>query len=250
MDPADFYTGLVSELYGQLRSSTTDAEPYRRFIARAGEPALELGCGDGHPLLELRRSGLDVDGVDSSPDMLARCRRAAAAQALDVVVHHQRMEDLDLPRRYRSIFLAGATFNLLTDDDTAARALSRIHRHLAEGGSALIPLFVPSPTPAESLGIAKEATEPDGSVVRVATVAEERDEASRIQRSVLRYERIRPDGASTALERTWILHWHTQEGFRSLADAAALTTVAVLDGAGRPASPDADSFTFVLRPTD
>lgn len=246
MEPADFYTGLVSELYGQLRSSAPDAEPYRRFIARAGEPALELGCGDGHPLLDLRKSGIDVEGVDSSADMLARCRRAAATQDLDVVLHHQRMEDLNLPRRYRSIFLAGATFNLLIDDDTAARALARIHAHLAEGGSALVPLFVPSPTPAEALGVAKQATEPDGSVVQFAVVSEARDEAERTQRSVLRYERLRPDGTHAALERAWILHWHTQEGFRSLADAARLRTVAVLDANGQPAPPNADSFTFVL----
>jgi SAM-dependent methyltransferase len=247
-DPANFYTGLVAELYAPLRSTTTDAGPYARFIALAGEPALELGCGDGHPLLELRRAGIDVEGVDSSSDMLERCRRAATADALDVVVHHQRMEDLDLPRRFRSIFLAGSTFNLLIDDETAARTLARIHSHLAEGGSALVPLFVPSPTPPQVLGVAREATEADGSMIRVTVVSEQRDEVQRIQRSVLRYERIRSDGASAALERTWILHWHTQEGFRALAEAVSLTTVAVLDGTGQPARPDADSFAFWLQP--
>lgn len=32
VEPASFYTGIVAELYGPLRSSHQDAEPYARFI--------------------------------------------------------------------------------------------------------------------------------------------------------------------------------------------------------------------------
>lgn len=81
MEPADFYTGIVADLYKPLKSTVRDAMPYIRLIEEYGEPALELGCGDGEPLLDLRRHGLDVEGVDSSADMLARCRRSAAAGA-------------------------------------------------------------------------------------------------------------------------------------------------------------------------
>jgi hypothetical protein len=52
------------------------------------------------------------------------------------------MEDLGLPRRYRTIFLAGPTFNLLPDDETASAALRRIRAHLADGGVAVVPLFI------------------------------------------------------------------------------------------------------------
>ena len=62
-----------------LKSTATEVEPYARFIAGFGEPALELGCGDGEPLLDLRAMGLDVEGLDSSADMLDRCRTAAAS---------------------------------------------------------------------------------------------------------------------------------------------------------------------------
>lgn len=77
MGPSDFYTGIVAELYGPLKSVSQGPGPYATFIQQVGVPALELGCGDGEPLLELRQQGLDVDGIDSSADMLERLRRRA-----------------------------------------------------------------------------------------------------------------------------------------------------------------------------
>ncbi|MFJ4106224.1 class I SAM-dependent methyltransferase [Oerskovia enterophila] len=246
MDPADFYTGLVVELYSPLKSGHEDPERYARFVLDSGEPALELGCGDGDPLLALRALDLDVEGVDSSADMLARCRELAAREGIDVVVHHQRMEELDLDRSFRSIFLAGPTFNLLPDDDTALAALRRIRTHLTPDGTALVPLFVPSPTPADQLGRARETTRDDGAVLRVGVATEERDEAVRVQRSTLRYERVL-DGLSTVDERVWTIHWYSRDGFRELARAAGLEVVEVQDDDGHPAAHDASDVTFVLR---
>ncbi|MFX4270708.1 hypothetical protein ACQBAR_08840 [Propionibacteriaceae bacterium Y1685] len=67
MDPADFYTGLVAEAYAPLKAFAQPSEPYEKFITDHGQPALELACGDGEPLLALRGRGLDVDGVAMVP---------------------------------------------------------------------------------------------------------------------------------------------------------------------------------------
>jgi hypothetical protein len=245
VDPSRFYTGLVADLYAPLRSESPDPEPYARFIAAAGEPALELACGDGDPILELRRRGIDVEGLDSSPDMLDRCRRAAAEQGIDVVLHEQSMESMALPRRYRSIFLAGASFNLLPDDDTSRHALERIREHLVDGGSALIPLHLPAATPARVLGRARETTGPDGAVLRFPPLSLEHDDVGRTQTTLARYEIVEGEATQT-LERPWVLHWHTQGGFRELAAAAGLRTQAVLDVTGHPAAESADTFVFLL----
>jgi SAM-dependent methyltransferase len=244
VDPAQFYTGIVADLYAPLRSVTQDPEPYARFVDLSGTPALELGCGDGDPLLDLRLRGLDVEGVDASADMLERCRRRAAEHGVDVVVHHQRMETLDLPGRYRTIFLAGPTFNLLPDDDLAGRALRRIRHHLADDGSALIPLFIPQPT--GHRGVVREATDARGAVIRVCAIDESRDEDMRVQTTVLRYER-EVGVETTTVDRPWVLHWHTQDGFRELAATAGLTTVAVFDADGGSAGAADDAFAFWLR---
>lgn len=244
MVPSLFYTGLVAELYAPLRSSgPPDPEPYIRFVARSGQPALELGCGHGEPLLALRARGIDVEGLDSSPDMLARCRAAAAAQGLTVTLHETPIESMELIRRYRSIYLAGATFNLIVDDDTAWRALARIRAHLEPDGSALIPLCIPGPLPVEELGAARTHVTEDGRTMRFTVLTAERDDATRRQTTLLRYE-LDADDEHQVVERPWVLHWHTQEGFRQLLGDAGLLVDDLVAPDGRPAGPDDAQFTF------
>lgn len=249
MDASSFYTGIVAELYESLKSTNQGWEPYAEFITQSGEPALELGCGDGEPILKLRRNGFDVDGIDSSPDMVERCSRKAAAAEIEVALFPQLMEELDLPRRYRSIFLAGPTFTLLPDDETALRVLKRVRHHLSDGGSALVPLFIPAPTEPHQIGKVNEVIAEDGAILRCSLVSAERDERNRIQRSILRYEK-HSNGASVVEERAWVLHWYTQSGFRNLAEAAGLFVAAVQDKNGRAMSPDADAtkFRFIVQP--
>jgi SAM-dependent methyltransferase len=246
MEAADFYTGLVAELYAALRSSDPDPAPYARFVERSGTPALELGCGDGDPLLALRAQGLDVEGLDASEDMLDRCRRRASDLGIGVTLHHATFEDMDLGRTYRSMYLAGATFCLLPDDAAARRALQRIAAHLEPGGRVLVPLFVPARVPADAIGAAQERHQPDGTVLRCTTVAVERDETARRQVALLRYERVRSDGTHEQLERHWLIHWYTQEDFAALATDAGLTVGRAVAPDGTTAGPDAREWSVVL----
>ena len=249
MDAADFYTGIVVEAYAKLKSSDFDPEPYARFVETVGQPALEIGCGDGNPLLSLRRRGLDVEGVDSSADMLERCRSNAAALGLDVTLHLQQMQDLSLDRRYRSIYLAGPTFNLLPDDETALRALRRIRTHLTGDGAALIPLWIPGPTSPTDLGVSREATAADGALLRYTPVAETYDEDSRTRTTTTRYERLTA-ATTERVEREWMLHWYSPERFRSMCTEAGLrvTNLDDDDDGGEPATPAATDFTATVRP--
>lgn len=246
VDPADFYTGIVVDVYGPLKSSVPDPRTYARFISRWGEPALELGCGDGDPLLTLRAEGLDVHGLDSSADMLAKLQRTAAERGIDVTVHHSTIEQMDLGTTFRSIFLAGPTFNLIVDDSTAREAIERIRDHLDPAGAALIPLFIPEPVPERHLGHVREHIDDRGRTLRVTATSSDRDEALRLQTTVLRYEIVDGDDHQI-VERPWVLHWHTPSGFRELAADAGLEVAAVFASDGSPAADDATEFAFVLR---
>lgn len=249
VDPALFYTGIVADIYGPLRGDgPPDPAPYAAFVRRAGEPALELGCGDGDPLLDLRELGLDVDGLDSSPDMIDRCRTRAAERGLDVTLHCQPMQSMALPRRYRSIYIAGPTFNLLPDDDIAAQALAAIAAHLIDDGTALVPLFVPGPTDPALFGRPRRHTTEHGVEMAFSAIGETYDADRRTRITHVRYELI-VDGVATTDERPWLLHWYTQDGFRALAEAAGLHVSAVRRTTGGAAEPDDTDVVFLLTPS-
>jgi len=220
MQASEFYTGIVAEVYGVLRGTHFDAGRYRSFIQEHGTPALELGCGDEGPFYDLVAEGVDLDGVDSSVDMVRRGRERLLAQGSNAVVHHQPMEQLALDRTYASIYLAGPTFNLLPDDNTGLLALRAIAAHLQPDGATLVPLWTPPPTPAEEIGAVHRAPIDHGEA-RYFILGEEYDVAARTRTTRMRYELATQAGTS-AQEREWIIHWHTSDGFRDLAAQAGL----------------------------
>ncbi len=133
------YRGLMAQAWDLLRgdySTWPDRPFYRAIIQGRGGAALDVGCGTGRHLLDYLADGLDIDGVDNSPEMLAICRAkaAAAGAAVDGRLHLQDMDRLDLPRRYETIFVPSGTFMLLTDLTAADTALRRFHGHLTPGG--------------------------------------------------------------------------------------------------------------------
>ncbi len=215
-----FYTGLVADLYTPLKSTRFAPDHYRDLISRHGEPALELGCGDGDPLLDLRAEGLDVDGLDSSPDMINRLHRRAVERGLDVTAWVATMEAMSAPRRYRTVFLAGPTFNLLPDDEAMARALVSIRDALTPDGTAIVPLFVPEPVTPEAVGVPTWQETPTG-WIGWQVIAVNRDEKSCTQRLTLRYERGH-NGDIEQLERDWIVHWVDLARFEAMALGAGL----------------------------
>lgn len=246
VDPALFYTGIVADIYGPLRGDgPPDPAPYAAFVRRCGEPALELGCGDGDPLLDLRALGLEVDGLDSSPDMLDRCRTRAATRGVEVTLHCQPMQSMALPRRYRSVYIAGPTFNLLPDDDTARQALVAIAAHLADDGTALVPLFIPEPTDPAFFGRPRRHTTDAGVQMAFSALDETYDVERRTRITNVRYE-LTTEGVTTVDDRPWLLHWYTQDGFRAIAESAGLHVAAVRRTTGGPAEPDDTEFAFIL----
>lgn len=224
MSAADFYTGIIPDVYTALRSTTFHATRYLEFVGQAGQPALELGCGDDGPFLELIRQGIDVDGIDSSHDMLDRCHARAAAEDLHIVTHCQPMQALALPRTYRAIYLAGPTFNLLPDDDTAFHALKSIAGHLQPGGQAMIPLWIPNPTAESEFDRTREAAAGDAATARYTIESEDYDEVRRTRQTRTLYE-LRTGKHVQQVRRDWVIHWHTPAGFTELARAARLEIV-------------------------
>lgn len=128
-------------LVGRVQPDGPEIDYFRRFV-EAGQPALDVACGTGRLLLPYLRAGLDVDGCNVSPDMLARCREAAAREGLSPKLYEQAMHELDLRRRYRTVFVCGG-FGLGSSRAQDLEALRRLHDHLEPGGVLVLDNEVP-----------------------------------------------------------------------------------------------------------
>jgi hypothetical protein len=143
------YRNLHAEWY-ELGSAAEGRSPEIDFLARKiaelGEPALELGSGTGKILIPLLEQGLDVTGIDTSRDMTARCLAACSTRNLKPVIHEQSMVELDLPRRFRVIFLDSGGLGLFTEDADIQTTFARVMAHLEPGGHFLYDFqLVPPP---------------------------------------------------------------------------------------------------------
>ncbi len=138
-EPQTWHYGLVARWWAELNvASPAELAYYRAVIERFGQPALDLACGTGRLLLPLLRAGLDVDGCDISPDMLALCRERAVHDGLESRLYAQASHELELPRAYRTIYICDS-FGIAGNPE----AMRRCYRHLAPGGAFVFNLSLP-----------------------------------------------------------------------------------------------------------
>lgn len=116
---------------------------YLELARAAAGPVLDVACGTGRTMLPCLKEGLDVDGLDASPAMLARLWHKAEAAGLRPQLHKAGMSDFRLPRRYALIVIPFNAFvhNLTTDDQVAT--LMRCREHLEPGGQLAFDTFFP-----------------------------------------------------------------------------------------------------------
>ncbi|MCP5106169.1 MAG: class I SAM-dependent methyltransferase [bacterium] len=107
------------------------------------QPVLELACGTGRLLIEYLNAGIDIDGLDSSQPMLEKCKIKADELGLKTTLYHQNLESMELNRKYKTIFVAGGSFQLVDTFEKTMMALERIYNNLEPGGKLVLDLFIP-----------------------------------------------------------------------------------------------------------
>lgn len=147
--PTGDWFNEVAEFLGPayLRNAfTKGTEQETGFLVDAlglvpGQRVLDVGCGPGRHSLALARRGLDVLGIDLSPDFVALARAAAAAEDLPVRFAVADVRDLGFDAEFdAAVCLCQGGFGLLGGHDEA-QVFGRIVRVLRPGGRLALSAF-------------------------------------------------------------------------------------------------------------
>jgi len=100
----------------------------------AGTSLVELGCGSGWMTRLAARHGVQAEGYDISPEMIAIAREEAAREGLDVVFESGDYEQLDLGRRFDACLI----YDALHHSERPELVLAAAHRAPKPGGRILV----------------------------------------------------------------------------------------------------------------
>lgn len=215
MNLSESYDGIAAEMWDYMGGDSpgADFEFYARKIRQRPGPALDLTCGSGKHLLRYLKMGLDVEGVDASEAMLATCRRKADPQSLNPVLYRQSMQTMDLPRKYRTIFISAGSFQLLGDREDAMETLRRCRAHLEPGGQMLFETFLPDEAFQAELDPKVTVWGPtirprDGAEVTTHLWTDSADRFEQIKVEKRRYEAWKEGGIVESELHTMTLRWY------------------------------------------
>ena len=143
-DPSTFGE-LYAEDYDLLHDpGTTDEAVELLAELGAGGRVLELAIGTGRIALPLKIRGLDVHGIEGSPEMVDKLRLKPAGDTIPTSIGDY--ADVDVDGHFDFIFLVFNTlFNLQSQEDQL-RCFANVSKHLSDGGDFLVETFIPDLT--------------------------------------------------------------------------------------------------------
>ena len=149
--PAAGYTGAQARFYDSYFTGLEgEVEFYRDHATASGGPVLEAGCGTGRCLFPVAAAGIDICGLELSPEMVTQAQEQVAALRADVRKRVRIVQgDMcnppsDLGGPFQLISLPYRTFqHLLTTEDQLS-ALGAFRDLLAKGGRLVLNQFDPT----------------------------------------------------------------------------------------------------------
>ncbi|HWR85444.1 MAG TPA: class I SAM-dependent methyltransferase, partial [Rhodoglobus sp.] len=107
----------------------------------AGGPLLELGIGTGRLALPLLERGIEVHGVDGSPEMLAALQAKPGGERIPAWIGD--FAEVRTGHRYPLVVLAVNTIFALPDQDAQLACFANAANHLAPGGAFVVEAWIP-----------------------------------------------------------------------------------------------------------
>ena len=145
--PANFFDERIARDYDERWPEACHPAFVDRIVdflaQRAGPgPALEFAVGTGRIALPLSIRGVNVDGIELSPDMVGALSKKPGSERIGVTIGD--MATTNLGRSYRMIYLVANTIMNLTTQDEQIACFENAAAHLEPGGCFVIEVMIPA----------------------------------------------------------------------------------------------------------
>jgi SAM-dependent methyltransferase len=139
----ELWSGFAEVLFTPERAAraarAVDTSPLLRFAPHAR--VLDQCCGTGTFTVPLARRGNQVTGVDLSPVMLARARRACDEAGIEAELVQADMRDFVRPAAFDVVVNLYTSFGYFDTNEQNLRALRNAHDSLRPGGVLVMDLL-------------------------------------------------------------------------------------------------------------
>ena len=126
---------------GHLRGDEAAAATFLASYVNEGSAALEFAIGTGRIAIPLSTNGIQVDGIESSPEMVEQLKAKPLAKTMHVTIGD--MSTVTNNRHYSIVYLVYNTiFNLLTEDDQV-NCFKNAAKHLTTDGHFIVETALP-----------------------------------------------------------------------------------------------------------
>jgi SAM-dependent methyltransferase len=138
---ASTYGERIAEVYDACYGGYEEAAIVLLADLAQGGRALELGIGTGRIALPLAARGIDIQGIDASPAMVAKLQAKPGGSRIPVTVGD--FADVAVEGQFSLVFVVLNTFCALLSQAEQVRCFRNVAGHLAPGGVFVIEAFVP-----------------------------------------------------------------------------------------------------------
>jgi len=201
---------------------------YMKYINKKTEPILEPMCGSGRFLIPILEKGFDIDGVDASSDMINACKIKISEKGLSTNLYEQFLDKLDLPRKYRLVFIPEGSLGLIIDENLLLASLKKIYNHMVSGGKFLVEIETPYAKPKEiGKTNVKTRERSDGLKIILSSSCVSYDESKKISTGISKYELFKNgELIETELEEFKVRYFDIEE-FRNMLNSAGFNNIKI-----------------------
>jgi SAM-dependent methyltransferase len=225
----NYYGRLSSEVYDidkPIGHSFGDVEFYMDRLESCKGPILEPATGTGRILIPLLEKGLNVDGFDSSKDMLKIFENNCRKRNLNPKLFEAKMESFSVDTKYDAIIVPTGTFLLLHKRADSIKALKNFYEHLSNGGRLILDISLQT-----DISMGRVSTRIweclNGDIITLENKIVEVDHINQYTISYGRYEKWR-EGVllQTELEH-FPLRWYGVEEFKLILEGIGFRNIVI-----------------------